>query len=143
VCTAGDDQIGVRIVYSGANAFLTWQDRRSGGWDIYAFVMSVSTAVGDTPPLSAWALGPNHPNPFLERTTMNLDLPARRDVKIEVFDVAGHRVRQENFGGMIAGRNEITFDGHDDAGRPLPSGVYFYRIHAGNETVTKKMVIAR
>jgi hypothetical protein len=37
----------------------------------------------------------------------------------------------------------MRFDGHDDAGRLLPSGVYFYRVHAGAETVTEKMVIAR
>jgi len=143
VCTAVDDQIAPRIAYSGSNAFLTWQDRRSGGWDIYAFMMSVTTAVGDTPAPFTLSLGPNHPNPFLERTAMNLDLAVRRDVKIDVFDVAGHRVRHDDLGHMNAGRREITFDGRDDRGAALPSGVYFYRVHAGNETLTKKMVIAR
>jgi len=144
VCTAPGDQIALRTVYSGGtNAFVTWQDRRSGGWDIYAFVMSVATGVGDTPALSALALGPNHPNPFLQGTTMNLDLPSQSDVSIDVFDVAGHRVRQSHLGRMSAGSREITFDGHDDTGRLLASGVYFYRVHAGSETVTKKMVIAR
>lgn len=142
-CTAPGDQIGLRMVYSGSRAFATWQDRRSGGWDIYALVMSVATGVGDTPALSALALGPNHPNPFLEGTTMNLDLPSPSDVKIDVFDVAGHRVRQSHLGRLSAGAREITFDGHDDAGRPLPSGVYFYCLHAGSESVVKKMVIAR
>jgi hypothetical protein len=143
VCTAMADQIRPRIEYSGGNAFVTWQDQRNGGWDIYATMMSVTTGVRDTPPASALALTPNEPNPFNDRTRMNLDLPAEADVKIEVFDVAGRRMRASDLGRMRAGWSEINFDGLDDRGRPFPSGVYFYRVHAGSETVTKKMVIAR
>jgi hypothetical protein len=143
VAVVADDQIGARIVSAGANAFITWQDRRSGGWDIYASTMSVTTAVGDTPRLTSWALGPNQPNPFGDRTTMNLDLPSRSDVKVDVFNVAGQRVQHNDLGVVNAGRRELVFDGRDDRGAALPSGVYFYRVRAGSQTVTRKMLIAR
>jgi flagellar hook assembly protein FlgD len=64
-------------------------------------------------------------------------------VSIDVFDVAGHRVRSINERHVPAGASQLTFDGRDDHAHTLPSGVYFYRVHAGSETVTKKMVIAR
>jgi hypothetical protein len=143
LCTAAGEQVGPSIESDGVNAIVTWQDQRSGNWDIYASPIGVLTGVGDTPSVSALSLTPNYPNPFLSRTSMSLDLPAAGDVKIEVFDVAGHRVRHADLGRMSAGSREMRFDGHDDAGRLLPSGVYFYRVHAGAETVTEKMVIAR
>jgi hypothetical protein len=133
------------IESNGGVAIVAWQDRRSGSdnYDIYAEPISVLTGVHDTPSVSALSLTPNYPNPFLSRTSMSLDLPAAGDVNIEVFDVAGRRVRHADLGRMSAGSREMRFDGHDDAGRQLPSGVYFYRVHAGAETVTEKMVIAR
>lgn len=143
IAVVTDDQIGVRVASTGANAFIAWQDRRSGGWDIYAQVLSVATAVGDTPSLPAWSLSPNQPNPFNDRTTMNLDLSAQSDLTVDVFDVAGRRVRHDDLGRMNAGVKQLTFDGHDDDGRALASGVYFYRVHSGAKTLTRKMVIAR
>jgi hypothetical protein len=52
-------------------------------------------------------------------------------------------VRTLDEGRRHAGASEFSLDGLDDHAHALPSGVYFYRVHAGSETVTKKMVIAR
>ena len=46
-------------------------------------------------------------------------------------------------GHIAAGSKSMTFDGRGDDGRPLPSGIYFYRVIANDATVTRKMVIAR
>jgi hypothetical protein len=143
VAVAGDDQIAPQIVYSGTNAFVTWQDRRSGGWDIYATLMNTATAVNDTPLLPAWTLGSNYPNPFLDRTRMNLDLPMQSNVKVDVFDVAGRHVRHDELGLVNAGRTQLVFDGRDHNGAALPSGVYFYKVHTAAGTLTRKMVITR
>jgi hypothetical protein len=65
-------------------------------------------------------------------------------VEIEVFDVTGRRVRRVTaMAPMNAGWRSVPFDGKDDHGQPLSSGVYFYRVAAGGTTVTRKMVIAR
>lgn len=63
-------------------------------------------------------------------------------VNIDVFDVTGRLVRATT-SRESAGAQRFGFDGRDHAGRMLPSGVYFYRVKANGETITRKMVIAR
>lgn len=100
------------------------------------------TGVGDTPPITALTVSQNYPNPFTNRTEIQVGLPARGDVHIEVFDVSGHRVRAMAVN-QAAGWRTISLPGQDTAGRTLASGVYFYRVSAAGATVTKKMIIAR
>jgi flagellar hook assembly protein FlgD len=69
-------------------------------------------------------------------------MPANGDVTLEVYDVAGRRVRSEQRS-LAAGWQAVTFDGRDGNGRALPSGVYFYRVSAAGQTRTAKMVIQR
>jgi hypothetical protein len=105
--------------------------------------VSTPTGVGNTPPISALTVGPNHPNPFTGTTSLALGLPGASDVAIEVFDVAGRRVREQTLARQPAGWRTLAYDGRDDQGRPLPSGVYFYRVRTAAETVTRKIVITR
>lgn len=104
-----------------------------------------TTSVGDhpSPAITALTVLPNRPNPFGVTTSLQVGLPSASDVSIEVYDVAGRRVRTLSEGSKTAGWQSVPFDGRDDAGDMLPSGVYFYRVHAGAATVTRKMVIAR
>jgi flagellar hook assembly protein FlgD len=85
----------------------------------------------------------NMPNPFNATTTLRIGLPKAGEVEIEVFDVAGRRVRSERTGTLAAGWRELSFQARDASGQTLPSGVYFYRVKANGETLTRKMVIAR
>jgi hypothetical protein len=85
----------------------------------------------------------NRPNPFQGSTEMEIGLPSASRVEILVFDVAGRRVRAQALSRVNAGWQKIAFDGRNDAGAPLPSGVYFYRVTAGASTFTRKLVIAR
>jgi flagellar hook assembly protein FlgD len=85
----------------------------------------------------------NRPNPFTGTTELRIGLLSESNVSIEVYDVAGRRVRVQSLGTQSAGWNAIPFDGRDDAGRPLASGVYFYRVTANGTTVTHKMVITK
>jgi len=138
----------VILAAAGGGAIVAWQDFRTGSnYDIYALRLgpegSIPTGVDHTPPVSAVALGSNHPNPFSGATAIDLDLVRDANVAVDVFDVAGRRVRQLNFGRIAAGSKSMTFDGMGDDGRPLPSGIYFYRINASGVTATRKMVIAR
>ncbi len=105
--------------------------------------LSAATGIGDAPALTALTVMQNHPNPFTGSTDLQIGLPRESDVSIEVFDVAGRRVRTQSMSRQSAGWNRIAFDGRSDAGRPLASGVYFYRVTANGSTVTRKMVIAR
>jgi hypothetical protein len=90
------------------------------------------TSVGNLPPIHGLTVLDNVPNPF-----------GATDVEIDVFDVSGRPVRSERTVPLAAGWREIPFDTRDDAGRLLPSGVYFYRVRASGQTINRKMVIAR
>jgi hypothetical protein len=105
--------------------------------------VQASTGVGNTPPITALTVLQNQPNPFAGKTELRVGLPAVSDLSIEVFDVAGRRVHSQSLAHEAAGWQTIPFDGRDDAGHSLASGVYFYRVTANGTTVTNKMVIAR
>jgi hypothetical protein len=94
-------------------------------------------------PASGLALTPNHPNPFSATTTIDLDLRVDADVAVDIFDVGGRLVRRLGLGRVGAGPRRVDFDGLDADGRELPSGVYFYRVHANGMLGARKMVIAR
>jgi hypothetical protein len=105
-------------------------------------VDNTPTGVGNTPPIVALTVLDNVPNPFASTTTLRIGLPNADEVAIDVFDVAGRRVRNESIR-LAAGWAELTFDARDENGRLLPSGVYFYRVRAAGETLTRKFVITR
>jgi len=102
-----------------------------------------TTGVGNTPPITTLTVLQNHPNPFSGTTSLEIGLPVNADLEIEVFDVAGRRVREMRQALKKAGWTSVPFDGLDDTGRALASGVYFCKIHANGTTITRKMVIAR
>ena len=80
----------------------------------------------------------NYPNPFSMYTTISYTLPALADATVMVFDVLGRRVRVLASGTKPAGRYDVSFSA---AG--LPTGVYVYRLQAGNYVDTRRMVVAR
>jgi FlgD Ig-like domain len=146
--TAQEDQQYPKIIADGAGgAIVAWQDLRNGGYDIYAQRVTaggiVLTGVRDFPPITTAWLGRNHPNPFSSRTTVDLDLSNAADVRIDVFDVTGRRVRKIDAGHIGPGSNHVIFDGLGEDGALLPSGVYFYRVTAEGKIFTDKLVIAR
>jgi hypothetical protein len=96
----------------------------------------------ETPAMSL-ALDQNRPNPFNPSTEIRFSLPKRCSVRLDVYDAAGRLVRVLQDGAMTAGRHSIVWDGTNDAGRAVGSGVYFYRLRAGKEAVSKKMVLLR
>jgi hypothetical protein len=105
--------------------------------------VSPVTGIGNpAPALTSLQLDANIPNPFSASTELRIGLPAPATVTVEVFDVAGRRVATRE-AALDAGWQSLRFDGRDASGRLLPSGVYFYRINAAGETLTRKLVIHR
>ncbi|HET6348356.1 MAG TPA: T9SS type A sorting domain-containing protein [Candidatus Krumholzibacteria bacterium] len=148
LCSAVDSQQGAKIVSDNVGgAIVTWHDLRNGNWDIYAQRIGpdgmIPTSVRDTPTLDRVSLSANSPNPFSGETSMVLDLSADAAVEVDVYDVAGRLVRRVQRISESAGPNYLSFDGRDDAGHLLPSGVYFYSVRAQGETHTRKLVISR
>ncbi len=106
----------------------------------------IPTAVGvdgGAPAPRVLTLAPNRPNPFAGGTTLRFGLPREDVVRLSVFNVAGRRVVSREPERLAAGWHELAFAARDDRQRPLPGGIYFYRLEVGGESVHGRMVITR
>ena len=92
---------------------------------------------------TAFSLSQNYPNPFNPITTIEYSLPEQSQVKLEVFNVLGQKVKTLADIVQPAGRHRIVWDGKDDQGKDVASGIYFYRLEAGQFTDSKRMVILK
>ena len=90
-----------------------------------------------------FALRQNYPNPFNPNTTIEYQLPREADVRITIYNMAGQSVTTLVHQSMDAGYHRVSWDGTTDVGRMVSSGVYIYRIHAGDYTQTRKMILMR
>lgn len=106
-----------------------------------------STSVEDEATVpSAWVLGQNYPNPFNPVTRIEYWVPggsARSAVSLVVYDVRGARVRTLVQGTKASGRYAVDWDGRNDNGTPVSSGVYFYRMTSGGFADTRRMVLLK
>ena len=86
----------------------------------------------------------NYPNPFNPNTTINFALPEQARVTLEVYNMLGQRVNTLVAGEeLTAGYHNVVWDGRNQAGNPVASGVYIYRIQAGDFTDVKKMMFLK
>ncbi len=109
------------------------------------------TRKGDIPELEdttlripvTYALYQNFPNPFNPSTIIRYDLPRQSHVTIRVFDILGQVVATLVDNEMDAGVHSVEWNGRDQKGNRVSSGIYFYRIEAGDFTKTMKMMLAK
>ena len=90
----------------------------------------------------------NYPNPFNPTTTISLSLTAEDAVnaKLVIYNLKGQKVKVfDTFPNpdLSGGAREILWDGTDDSGKPVSSGVYFYKLIAGDNTFTRKMLLMK
>jgi hypothetical protein len=151
LCTANRSQYDAALIPDGfGGAFVTWTDLRASpdasNPDIYALRILVggqipSDVEGDRAP--SLVVGDVYPNPFSAQASLDFVIRDESPIAVELFDVAGRRVRAVMRGVAAPGPSRITIDARDQDARLLPSGVYFGRVQAGTETVIRKVVIAR
>ncbi len=98
----------------------------------------------DQPVLTeGFLLSQNYPNPFNPETHIRFELATEEDVLLEVFDITGVHVRTLLDISLAAGPHEASWDGTDRTGSQLASGVYFYRLSAGGQAKTRRMMLIR
>ncbi|RKX24200.1 MAG: hypothetical protein DRP45_08750 [Candidatus Zixiibacteriota bacterium] len=107
-------------------------------------VVALSTGGTDTDnvPIS-YSLDQNYPNPFNPTTTISFSLPNTGTAKIEVFNVLGRLIATPFDGEASSGENQVVWNGRDQNGSAVASGVYFYRLSADNYTETRKMMLLK
>ncbi|TKJ40169.1 hypothetical protein CEE36_09925, partial [candidate division TA06 bacterium B3_TA06] len=82
-------------------------------------------------------------NPFKLSTDIYYSLAHSGLVNLKVYDVSGRPVKTLSSGIKASGHYAITWDGRDDLGRAVATGVYFIRMEAGNHTATRKLIRVR
>ncbi len=108
--------------------------------DVIGHTTGVATASG-TP--HTYELSQNYPNPFNPSTTIRYAVPQPEHVKLDVFNIQGQRVRTLVDAQVAAGQHVVTWDGRDDAGRPVATGLYLYRLRAGERVFRRKMLLLK
>ena len=114
------------------------------GWgpypELWSFTIVTSTSVGDdhTPAPSGFRLRQNTPNPFNPSTRIGFSLPENSDVCIEFYNVLGQKIDSIDLKFMHSGEHTTVWDGSR-----FPSGVYFYKLTAGESFEIKKMTLLK
>ncbi|MCK5125608.1 MAG: T9SS type A sorting domain-containing protein [candidate division Zixibacteria bacterium] len=88
-------------------------------------------------------LAQNYPNPFNPATEIKYSVPSRSQVNIEVFNILGRKIRTLVDESKSAGEYRVTWDGNDSNGQNVSTGIYFYRIQAGDFVESKKMLLLK
>jgi hypothetical protein len=138
---------GAMAVYDGDNDRMVIFGGNAGGYtnDVWAL-----TDLSDTPtpatgtPAPTASLAQNHPNPFNPATTIGyLVPPGAGRVTLRVYDVAGRAVRTLVNAEQESGPQSVSWNGRDDRGAAVSSGVYFYRLSANGVDLSRRMVLAK
>lgn len=92
---------------------------------------------------SAFDLSQNYPNPFNTSTEITYTSPTDSHVRLAIYNIAGQKVRILVDQDQSAGHRAVLWDGKNDSGEEVASGVYFYRISIGDFSQTKKMLLLK
>ena len=109
---------------------------------VAAPVTAVAEERGATVP-GAFALKQNYPNPFNAETSIRFDLDRSEEIGLSVYSSTGQKVASLAHGPREAGSYTLRWDGRDDRGGALATGVYFYRLQAGKRVRALKLVLTK
>jgi hypothetical protein len=107
-----------------------------------SLIVNVEQDMGNGIPRE-YSLGQNSPNPFNPSTLIHFAIPRAASVSLKVYNIIGQEVADLLVGTLPAGAFWTTWDGTDMNGRAVSSGVYFYRLQAGDYAETKKMLLMK
>ncbi|MDD2230643.1 MAG: FlgD immunoglobulin-like domain containing protein, partial [Candidatus Cloacimonetes bacterium] len=132
------------------HAYFVWADGRSSGkteiLGLFAQKLSNSVANIDdhSPALSTIELRQNHPNPFNPSTTISFALKNNSPaLRLKIYNLKGQLVKTLFSGYLAKGVHSVVWDGKDNAGSNVSSGIYYYQINDGKSTQQRKMVLMK
>ena len=109
----------------------------------YSNTLITNSPDDELPVPQSFTVYQNYPNPFNPETTIAFDLPRPERVTIELFNSRGERVIRLLQEQMQAGRHQVKWMGADESGNIVSSGLYFYRVSAGELSIIRKMIFLR
>jgi len=105
-------------------------------------VTSVDGTVDSSIPVT-YELGANYPNPFNPSTNITFAMPEDGNVKITIFNMLGQKIKTLLNENRVAGQYEVTWNGTDQSGDIVGSGMYFYQMRTQNVVLTRKMILLK
>ena len=134
---AGGREILFEIdIYS--DNYLFWKDTFS----VYIYPTNISNNENSKIP-EKFYLSQNYPNPFNVETTIKFDLPRTSHIDLIIYDVTGREIKTLVQRELTAGYHQVKWDGKDDLGRSVASGLYFYKITFEGLSITKKTLFIK
>ncbi len=138
----------------GNQAFVAWSDDRAGiinseeAWTgVWGSMVSSAFSPNSDPegvPLAQPVIEGNYPNPFNPSTTISFSLPASAVVTLAVYNLKGQLVKTLLADtGLSSGKHSVIWDGLDNKGKGVSSGVYFCRLSSGSSQACRKMLLAK
>jgi len=123
----------------------TWAADNANDYHVRAVVVldTLTSILGDDLLPAEFALRQNYPNPFNPSTTIKYALKTNADVKLTIYNILGQEVRTLINNNMAAGYKEVVWNGLDNHGRQVATGVYIYRIEAGDFVKSHKMIFMK
>jgi DNA-binding transcriptional regulator YhcF (GntR family) len=118
-------------------------DEMIQGFGIKSPQDSENASSGTSPAVSNVIIAQSYPNPFNPETEISFTLPENSYVSLTIYNIQGQKVKRLLNGYQPAGPRKVIWDGRDEKGEGVASGIYFYRIEAGPNTVTNRMVLLK
>jgi hypothetical protein len=154
LCGERYQQDHIAVAAIGNQAFVTWADARAGimnseeTWaGIWGNMVSSAFSPNSDPQgvsLAQPVIEGNYPNPFNPSTTISFSLPASSSVSLSVYNLKGQLVRTLlSNTDLSSGKHSVIWDGLDNHGRSVSSGVYFCRLSSGSSHAIRKMLLAK
>ena len=145
---AGDqiaDSVGVMTYVWNVYAHDPWDSTASsnGPRSLIVDVTAITTSLDGMGIPDVFALHNNYPNPFNPVTNITYDIPEVAEVRLDIYNVAGQKVRTLTQGHHEPGRYRIQWNATNDFGQQLSSGMYIYRIVAGDFVSVKKLILMK
>jgi hypothetical protein len=136
-------QVCSAIGQSFVGAILNASTQVISGFLVHPFITGVKTAVEEktleeSQLPASYELEQNYPNPFNPSTTIAFALPKLSEVTLKIFDASGREVATLVEGKLPAGKHEVVLDAS-----PFSSGVYFYRLQAGEFSQTRRLMLVK
>ena len=107
----------------------------------HSIVLKIENQIPAIP--QTYAISQNYPNPFNPTTSIDYQIPKAGQITLDIYDILGQRVRRLMDGWHESGYYSAEWDGRDDAGLPVASGIYIYRFRAGEYQAARKMILLR
>ncbi|MDP2207656.1 MAG: FlgD immunoglobulin-like domain containing protein, partial [Bacteroidota bacterium] len=126
------------------NVWVVWQTNESGKWQLVGSYFTITAwGVEDENSPQNFKLDQNYPNPFNFGTNIPYSIEKPVNVKLEIFNILGIRVKTFLESHVAAGDYHFYWDGKNESGIPLPSGVYYYRMSSGIHFQNRSLILLK